>query len=406
MERTWRWFGKNDKITLAMLKQIGVEGIVTALHDVPLGEVWTREAIRDLREYIESFGMRWSVVESLPVVETIKYAGPDRDEQIEIYKQSMRNLAAEGVKTICYNFMPVLDWARTDLLHDNPNGSSNLFFSYAEFAYFDIYILKREGAREEWAAFHKFGDRNVLAEADELAKTMTPEKDHRLVENIVIKTQGFVSGNFHEDDEHPIELFRQFLDLYKGIDKDKLRENMKYFLEAIMPVCEETGINMCVHPDDPPIPVLGLPRIVNSDEDIEWFLSAVDNPHNGLTFCAGSLSAGIQNDVVALARKYAKRTHFVHLRSCHIFPNGDFTEASHLGGRADIIELAHIFELENPGLPMRVDHGMTMLGDESRGYNAGYSFLGRMFALGQVQGILATVDRELGIEYKQPGFFD
>ena len=406
MERTWRWFGKNDKITLAMLKQIGVEGIVTALHDVPLGEVWTREAIRDLREYIESFGMRWSVVESLPVVETIKYAGPDRDEQIEIYKQSMRNLAAEGVKTICYNFMPVLDWARTDLLHDNPNGSSNLFFSYAEFAYFDIYILKREGAREEWAAFHKFGDRNVLAEADELAKTMTPEKDHRLVENIVIKTQGFVSGNFHEDDEHPIELFRQFLDLYKGIDKDKLRENMKYFLEAIMPVCEETGINMCVHPDDPPIPVLGLPRIVNSDEDIEWFLSAVDNQHNGLTFCAGSLSAGIQNDVVALARKYAKRTHFVHLRSCHIFPNGDFTEASHLGGRADIIELAHIFERENPGLPMRVDHGMTMLGDESRGYNAGYSFLGRMFALGQVQGILATVDRELGIEYKQPGFFD
>ena len=406
MERTWRWFGKNEKITLAMLKQIGVEGIVTALHDVPLGEVWTREAIRDLREYIESFGMRWSVVESLPVVETIKYAGPDRDEQIEIYKQSMRNLAAEGVKTICYNFMPVLDWARTDLLHDNPNGSSNLFFSYAEFAYFDIYILKREGAREEWAAFHKFGDRNVLAEADELAKTMTPEKDHRLVENIVIKTQGFVSGNFHEDDEHPIELFRQFLDLYKGIDKDKLRENMKYFLEAIMPVCEETGINMCVHPDDPPIPVLGLPRIVNSDEDIEWFLSAVDNPHNGLTFCAGSLSAGIQNDVVALARKYAKRTHFVHLRSCHIFPNGDFTEASHLGGRADIIELAHIFERENPCLPMRVDHGMTMLGDESRGYNAGYSFLGRMFALGQVQGILATVDRELGIEYKQPGFFD
>ena len=406
MERTWRWFGKNDKITLAMLKQIGVEGIVTALHDVPLGEVWTREAIRDLREYIESFGMRWSVVESLPVVETIKYAGPDRDDQIEIYKQSMHNLAAEGVKTICYNFMPVLDWARTDLLHDNPNGSSNLFFSYAEFAYFDIYILKREGAREEWAAFHKFGDRNVLAEADELAKTMTPEKDHRLVENIVIKTQGFVSGNFHEDDEHPIELFRQFLDLYKGIDKDKLRENMKYFLEAIMPVCEETGINMCVHPDDPPIPVLGLPRIVNSDEDIEWFLSAVDNPHNGLTFCAGSLSAGIQNDVVALARKYAKRTHFVHLRSCHIFPNGDFTEASHLGGRADIIELAYIFERENPGLPMRVDHGMTMLGDESRGYNAGYSFLGRMFALGQVQGILATVDRELGIEYKQPGFFD
>ncbi len=412
MERTWRWFGKNDKITLAMLRQIGVEGIVTALHDVPLGEVWTREKIRDLREYIESYGMRWSVVESLPVVETIKYGGPDRDEQIEVYKESLRNLSAEGIHTICYNFMPVLDWARTDLLHDNPNGSSNLYFSYAEFAYFDIYILKREGAREEWAKF-KFppelesaSERNVLAEADELRKTMTPEKDHQLVENIVIKTQGFVSGNFKEGDEHPLELFHQLLAKYEGIDKEQLRANMKYFLEAIMPTCEEYGMNMCVHPDDPPIEILGLPRIVRTQEDIEWFLNAVDNKHNGLTFCAGSLSAGAYNNVVEMARKFAPRTHFVHLRSCHIFPNGDFTEASHLGGRADIIELARIFERENPSLPMRVDHGMTMLGDEERGYNAGYSFLGRMFALGQVQGILATVDRELGIDYKQPGFFD
>jgi mannonate dehydratase len=173
-----------------------------------------------------------------------------------------------------------------------------------------------------------------------------------------------------------------------------------------MPVCEECDMNMCVHPDDPPIEILGLPRIVRTEEDIQWFLDAVPNKHNGLTFCAGSLSAGAYNNVVELAKKFAPRTHFVHLRSCHIFPNGDFTEASHLGGRADIIELTRIFEKENPALPMRVDHGMTMLGDETRGYNAGYSFIGRMFALGQVQGIIATVDRELGIEYKQPGFFD
>ena len=238
----------------------------------------------------------------------------------------------------------------------------------------------------------------------QLKETMTPEDDHRLVENIIVKTQGFVSGNIKEDDEHPVELFRQLLSLYNGIDKEQLRENMKYFLSAIMPTCEEYGMNMCVHPDDPPFPILGLPRIVTSDEDINWFLNAVDNPHNGLTFCAGSLSAGAHNNVVDLARKYASRSHFVHLRSCHIFPNGDFTEASHLGGRADIIELARIFEQTNPGLPMRVDHGMTMLGDEERGYNAGYSFLGRMFAMGQVQGILATVDRELGIPYHQPGF--
>ena len=421
MERTWRWFGKKDKITLAMLKEIGVEGIVTALHDVPLGEVWTREKIHDLKAYIESYGMRWSVVESLPVTETIKYGGPDRDHQIEVYKESLRNLAAEGIHTICYNFMPVLDWARTDLLHANPNGSSNLYFSIPEFAYFDIYILKREGARESWAAFQTLGPdgkpngRDILKEVDALAKEMTPAKDHTLVENIVIKTQGFVSGNFKEGDEHPVELFRELLALYKGIDKNRLRENMRYFLSAIMPVCNECDMYMCVHPDDPPFQILGLPRIVTCDEDIEWFLNAVPDKHNGLTFCAGSLSAGAQNNLPLMAGKYANRTWFVHLRSCHVFPNGDFTEASHLGGRADIVELCRIFEKEeqsrkgNPNiarLPMRVDHGMTMLGDETKGYNAGYSFLGRMFAMGQVQGIIATVDNEQGIRYQQPGFYD
>ena len=306
-------------------------------------------------------------------------------------------------------------------MHPNPNGSSNLYFSIPEFAYFDIYILKREGARESWATFKALGPdgkpngRDILKEVDALAKTMTPEKDHALVENIVIKTQGFVSGNFKEGDKEPVEKFRKLLALYKGIDRDQLRANMKYFLEAIMPVCDECDMYMCVHPDDPPFQILGLPRIVTSKEDIEWFLNAVPDKHNGLTFCAGSLSAGAQNDVPAMARAFADRTWFVHLRSCHVFPNGDFTEASHLGGRADIIDLARTFEAEemkrqdNPNiarLPMRVDHGMTMLGDESRGYNAGYSFLGRMFAMGQVQGILATVDRELNKPYHQPGFFD
>ena len=390
MEKTWRWFGKNDKITLSMLKQIGVEGIVTALHDVPNGEVWTREKIRDLREYIESYGLRWSVVESLPVCESIKYAGPDRDQLIENYKESLKNLGLEGIHTICYNFMPVLDWARTDLAHPNPDGTSNLYFSHAQFAYFDCCILKREGADKEYS-------KEVMEEVEKLKSTMTPTDDHRLVENIIVKTQGFVNGNITEDDEHPVELFRDLLALYKGITKEQLRENMKYFLSAIMPTCNEYDMYMCVHPDDPPYPILGLPRIVNCDEDINWFLNAVDNPHNGLTFCAGSLSAGAHNDITELARKYASRTWFVHLRSCHIFPNGDFTEASHLAGRADLIELAHIFEKSNPQLPMRVDHGPNMLGDLDRGYNAGYTFLGRMFALGQVEGILSTVDRELGI---------
>lgn len=410
MELTWRWFGKNDKITLAMLRQIGVEGIVTALHDIPNGEVWTREKIRELRQYIEAHDLRWSVVESLPVSESIKYGGADRDQLIENYKQSLINLALEDIHVVCYNFMPVLDWARTDLLHPNPNGTSNLFFSHAQFAYFDIHILKREQAENDYSA-------DVIAEVEKLHQTLTPEDEHRLVENIIVKTQGFVSGNIKEDDEHPVELFRQLLSLYEGIDKEQLRENMRYFLEAIMPVCEQYDIYMCVHPDDPPFPILGLPRIVNCEADIDWLFKAVDNSRNGLTFCAGSLSAGCHNDVVGMARKYAQRTWFVHMRSCEVFPNGDFTEASHLGGRANLLELARIFEQERLNrahdirsgkypehlastflsLPMRVDHGMTMLGDEQRGYNAGYSFLGRMFALGQVQGLLHAVDDELGV---------
>ena len=190
----------------------------------------------------------------------------------------------------------------------------------------------------------------------------------------------------------------RYSELYKDITPEKLRENMKYFLEAIMPVCDEWNMNMCVHPDDPPLQILGLPRIVTCDKDIEWFLNAVPNEHNGLTFCAGSLSAGAHNDVPALAEKYAKRTHFVHLRSTNVFPNGDFKEASHLGGRANIIELVRIFQKQKPGLPMRVDHAPLMLGDEKMGYNAGYSFHGRMLALGQVEGVMAVVDNELGIK--------
>ena len=387
MEKTWRCFGRKDKITLDMLRQIGVEGIVTALHDVPNGEIWTLEKILDLKQYIESFGLRWSVVESLPVCESIKYGGPDRDELIEKYKISLANLGRAGVHTICYNFMPVLDWARTDLAHPNPDGTSSLFFSHAEFAYFDCEILKRSGAEQDYTP-------ETLALVKEMKEKFTPEDEHRLVENIIVKTQGFVNGNITEDDENPVAIFRSLLHLYDGITPEKLRENMKYFLEAIMPVCDEWDMRMCVHPDDPPLQILGLPRIVTNDADIDWLMNAVPNPHNGLTFCAGSLSAGLHNDVPALARKYAKRTWFVHLRSTNVFPNGDFKEASHLAGRADIIELCRIFRSENPGLPMRVDHAPLMLGDERMGYNAGYSFHGRMLALGQVEGVMAVVDRE------------
>lgn len=387
LEKTWRWFGRKDKITLDMLRQIGVEGIVTALHDVPNGEVWTLEDILDLKHYIESFGLRWSVVESLPVCESIKYGGPDRDELIEKYKISLANLGRAGVRTVCYNFMPVLDWARTDLAHPNGDGTSSLFFSHAEFAYFDCVILKRSGAEQDYSA-------ETLEKVEEMKQTFTPQDERRLVDNIIVKTQGFVNGNIKEDDEKPVEIFLSLLSLYDGITPDQLRENMKYFLTAIMPVCDEWDIRMCVHPDDPPLQILGLPRIVTCDADIDWLMKAVPNPHNGLTFCSGSLSAGAHNNVTALARRYAHRTWFVHLRSTDVFPNGDFKEASHLAGRADIIELCRIFRAINPDLPMRVDHAPLMLGDDKMGYNAGYSFHGRMLALGQVEGVMAVVDRE------------
>ena len=388
MEKTWRWFGKKDKITLSMLRQIGVEGIVTALHDIPNGEIWSYEAVAEMRDYIAAAGLRWSVVESLPVSESIKYGGPDRDQLIENYIASLANLGKAGIKTICYNFMPVLDWARTDLENPNPDGTSSLYFDRADFAYFDCCILKREGAEKDY-------DADIMEQVERKKAVMTPEDDHKLVENIIIKTQGFVNGNIKEDDEKPVEIFRGLLDLYKGITREQLRENMRYFLSAIMPVCEEYGVDMCVHPDDPPLQILGLPRIVTCDEDIKWFLEAVDNPHNGLTFCAGSLSAGAHNNVPELARKYASRTKFVHLRSTDVFPNGNFKEASHLAGRAGIIDLVRIFQKENPALPMRVDHAPLMLGDEKMGYNAGYSFHGRMLALGQMEGVMAVVDKEI-----------
>lgn len=383
MEKTWRWFGPNDKITLDMLRQIGVEGIVTALHYIPNGEIWPEEEIVKMRDMIEAHGMRWSVVESLPVSESIKYGGSDRDRLIENYKISLANLGKAGVKTICYNFMPVLDWARTDLENPNPDGTSNLYFNRAEFAYFDIYIVKRKDAEKDW-------DEDTLSRVEEMKPRMDAEAERRLVDNIIVKTQGFVNGNISENDLNPIEKFRNLLSLYKGIDGEKLRDNLKYFLEAIMPVCDEYDINMCVHPDDPPLQILGLPRIVTCDADIKAFLDAVPNPHNGLTFCAGSLSAGAHNDVVELARKYADRTHFVHARICKTLPHGDFKESTHLDPR--LIEIVRIFQTKRPDVPMRVDHAPLMLGDEKKGYNAGYSFHGRMLALGMVSGIMATVN--------------
>lgn len=388
MEKTWRWFGKKDKITLSMLRQIGVEGIVTALHDVPNGEVWALEAILNLKKYIEDAGLRWSVVESLPVSEAIKYAGEDRDRLIENYKTSLANLGKAGIKTVCYNFMPVIDWIRTDLEYPWEDGTSSLYFDKTRFAYFDCHILQRDGAEKDYTP-------EELARVKELGKTITETEKDALIDTIIVKTQGFINGNIKEGDKNPVAIFKRLLSLYEGINRDTLRQNMKYFLEQIMLVCEEYGVNMCVHPDDPPYQMLGLPRIVTSGDDISWILKAVDNPHNGLTFCAGSLSSGIHNNVPELAAKFASRTHFVHLRSTDILENDSFIEAPHLEGRGHLIDVVRVFEKENPTLPMRVDHGRLMLDDGEKGYNPGYSFYGRMHALAQLDGVMAVVNEDL-----------
>ena len=388
MEKTWRWFGVKDPITLDMLRQIGVEGIVTALHDVPNGDVWEIENISRRKAYIESHGLRWSVVESLPVCEAIKYGGTERDRLIENYITSLSHLGRCGIKTVCYNFMPVIDWIRTDLHHPCADGTTSLYFDRVRFAYFDIHILKRSGAEHDYSE-------ETLADVHALDKTITEKEKDEFIDTIIVKTQGFVNGNIKEGDKNPVELFRRLLSLYRGIDRDALRENLRYFLSAIMPVCETFDINMCIHPDDPPFQVLGLPRIVTDADDIAWILNAVDNRHNGLTFCAGSLSAGEQNDTRELARQFAGRTHFVHLRSTEALPGRRYIHTPHPPRCAHLIDLIRIFEKENPRLPMRVDHGRTMLGDESMGYNPGYSFHGRMMALAQIDGMMAVVKDEL-----------
>ena len=386
MEKTWRWFGPSDKVTLEMMRQIGVEGVVTALHQYAPGQLWPEAEIRATQEKIAAAGMRWSVVESLPVSEQIKYAGPERDALIATYIQSLENLGRCGIHTVCYNFMPVIDWVRTDLERPMPDGTLSLYFDYVRFAWFDIKILAREGAEKDFPP-------EVVEKAEALDRTATEADRAQIIDTIITKTQGFINGPLGGGGS-PVEKFRALMVPYKGISKAQLRENLRYFLEAVMPVCRKWDIRMCIPPDDPPMPVFGMPRLCCDAEDIRWILGAVDDFQNGVTFCAGSLSAGAQNDVVAMAREFAPRTHFVHLRSCDVLPGGDFVEAPHTAGRADLVELVRIFEREGRNLPMRVDHGKTMLGDEKLGYNPGYSFLGRMLALGQVEGMMAAVRKE------------
>ncbi|MBN8889928.1 MAG: mannonate dehydratase [Rhodospirillales bacterium 70-18] len=390
MEQTWRWFGPQDVVTLAQLRQAGATGVVTALHDIPYGEVWSVEAIRERLGLIAadaSFGLRWSVVESLPVHERIKIGEGDLSGLFDAYRQSMRNLAACGVTTICYNFMPVLDWTRTELAHPLPGGGTALRFNAHEFAAFDCCMLERAGAEADHPP-------EVVARARAWFARSTPAQRARLLANIMAGLPGAY-------ERYDIPALRLALARYRGIGRAELRANLVRFLREVIPTAEECGIRMAIHPDDPPRGLMGLPRIVSTGEDIAALLDAVPSPANGLTLCSGSLGAGPGNDVPAIAARFAGRIHFAHLRNVAKEPDGSFMEADHLGGDTDMVALVSVLLHEQARrkaggdahwrIPMRPDHGHVLLDDAGKPTHPGYPAIGRLRGLAEIRGVMTAL---------------
>lgn len=388
MEHTWRWFGPRDPISLADIRQTGATGIVTALHEIPNGEVWPLAAIAERKALIEAAGLTWSVVESIPVHEDIKRGLPGRERYLDNYRQSLRNLAQCGIDVVCYNFMPVLDWTRTQLAHRLPDGGWALRFDQDAFAAFDLCILQREGAEAEYAAEEIERARRHHAGLDDAGR-------EALVRTLIAGLPGAEEG-------YSVADLRTLLGTYAGIDAARLREHLAVFLQAVVPVAEEVGIRLGVHPDDPPRPLLGLPRVVSTAADAQWLLDAVPSPANGLTFCTGSYGVRADNDLVAMARQFAPRIHFVHLRATRREADPrSFHEAHHLDGDVDMVGV--IRELvreerrrERAGgarLPMRPDHGHQLLDDQGRRTNPGYSLIGRLKGLAELRGVEQAVRR-------------
>ncbi len=395
LEKTWRWFGEKDNITLDMLAQMGVEGVITALHHIPNGEVWPIDEILKVKNAIESHGMRWSVVESLPVSEGIKICSEDRPRLIENYQQSVKNLGACGIDTICYNFMPVLDWARTDLHYKLQNGGESMYFDFPTFVAFDAYILKRPNAEKDYPT-------DIVEKAKEVFAKMTEEEAEKLAYNIIVVTQGFIDGVVDGSVPDPKALFLEFIERYKNYDKSKMRENLKRFLDDIIPIAEGAGVKLAIHPDDPPFPVLGLPRIIGQMDDYEWLFKANSSPNNGITFCAGSLSARKENNLLEIINKCADKIHFVHLRNTHLLPDGSFYESGHLSGSQKMVNLMTALLKEqkrriqsgrkDTQMPVRPDHGIKMLGDYDHAYNPGYPLIGRLKGLAELDGLMNGIE--------------
>lgn len=398
LEKAWRWFGVNDPVKLTDLRQIGIEGVVTALHHIPNGEVWPVEEITKVKSIIEAQGMRWTVVESLPVSEGIKTRNSDCSRLIANYQQSLINLGACGIDTVCYNFMPVLDWVRTDLHYQLPEGGEVMYFDIATFAAFDVFILKRPNAADEYSD-------EVIIQAEAIIHSMTSEEQEALARNIIVVSQGFIDGVIDGSAADYKKAFLSFLGTYGQIDRDKLRENLSLFLKEVVPVAEKAGINLCIHPDDPPFPVLGLPRIVSTLDDLEWICTQVDSIANGITFCTGSLSVNRQNNLVEIVQKLASRIHFTHLRNNVFLDSGAFHEYGHIEGDIDMYPIIKALLKEqmrrktegrpDVRIPFRPDHGIKMLDDYNRQANPGYPLIGRMKGLAELSGMQMAIEREL-----------
>lgn len=383
MEQTMRWFGPKDPVSLSDIRQSGCSGVVTALHEVPVGEVWPMDAIMTRKKLIERAGLSWNVIESLPVHDDIKRKSGNFKQYIENYRKSIRNVAKSGLKVITYNFMPVLDWVRTHIDHITETNSRALMFDRASFIAFDLFILRRTGSEKDYT-------KDEAKEAETSFKLMTEEEKESLSRNVLLGLPGS-DGRFTRDQ------VLEAIHSYSGVSRAELQQNLFSFLQEVVPVAEDQNIELAIHPDDPPFPVLGLPRVMSTEQDASDLINAVDSPANGLCFCTGSFGVLAKNDLPGMIRRLGKRIHFLHLRNTTRFGSGSFLEASHLEGDADmpavVKEIVLLMQLRNKPIPMRPDHGHQMLDDLNKKTYPGYSAIGRLKGLAELRGLELGISR-------------